>query len=70
MDDGHGGRHMGLLTQIAAEPSIRVCGDGFNDRTVMVKSAGAFYYVFRRDLEDVFGEAGKIPHADKFGLKG
>jgi hypothetical protein len=44
-----GARSMGLLTQITPKPGLRVCGPGFNDRTVQVEFHGLAYYVFRED---------------------
>jgi hypothetical protein len=52
-DDG--GDRMGLLTQIRPDPSIEVCGPGFNDKTVKVNFHGGAYFVFRQDLDLRFG---------------
>jgi hypothetical protein len=45
-----GSQSMGLLTQITPNSELRVCGSGFNDRTVQVEFGGWPYFVFREDL--------------------
>src|SRR5689334_12948004 len=55
-----GSQHSGLITQISAESTIRVRGDGFNERTVMVEAGGLLYYVFRSDLQGLVDMGGGI----------
>jgi hypothetical protein len=45
-----GCENMGLLTQITPNAELRVCGSGFNERTVKVEFEGWPYFVFREDL--------------------
>lgn len=48
--DANGKCRMGLLTQITPDQPIEVCGDGFNEKTVMVRVQEKFYFVFREDV--------------------
>lgn len=48
-----GTSHMGLLTQVTPTSNLQICGDGFNPATVKVRIDGAYYFVFRQDLEDL-----------------
>lgn len=43
---------LGLFTQLPREPSLNVCGEGFNERTVRVTFKGLQYFVFREDLSE------------------
>ena len=42
-----------VLTQLPSKSVLELCGDGFNSRTVQVRSGGATYFVFREDLQIV-----------------
>ncbi|MBV9761192.1 MAG: hypothetical protein JO340_11560 [Acidobacteriaceae bacterium] len=42
---------MGTILQLPAGTQVKVCGDGFNDRTVKVSSEGGYYFLFSEDLE-------------------
>jgi hypothetical protein len=42
---------LGLLSQLGPGVVIEQCGDGFNERTVKVRTNGQVYFVFREDLE-------------------
>jgi hypothetical protein len=42
---------LGMITQLPSGAELIVCGDGFNDRTVKVRWAEGFYFVFLQDLE-------------------
>lgn len=46
-----GSKRIGLLTQVDLSGSIRTCGPGFNDRTVLVRLNDSYYYMFREDLK-------------------
>ena len=41
---------LGTVMQLPFGASIEVCGEGFNDRTVKVRSNDKFYFVFVQDL--------------------
>ena len=45
-----GGMALGGLTQIEAGTLLEICGDGYNERTVKVRSAKEFFCVFGVDL--------------------
>lgn len=42
---------MGTILQLPEGTQVRVCGDGFNERTVKVSWEGGFYFLFAEDLE-------------------
>jgi hypothetical protein len=42
---------LGLLSQLGPGVILEICGDGFDDRTVMVRSNGECYVVFSQDIE-------------------
>lgn len=46
--DGHA--KLGLLSQLAPGTIVEVCGNGFNERTVKVRSSNQYYFVFLEDL--------------------
>lgn len=48
---GHLGK-LGDILQLPPEACVECCGDGYNERTVKVRCAGEFYFVFWRDLDD------------------
>lgn len=41
---------LGLLSQLSAGTEVRLCGDGFNERTIKVRAHGLCYFVFRQDV--------------------
>jgi len=48
---GTGGQsRLGPVMQLPNGSMLDVCGDGFNDRTVKIRSNGKYYFVFRSDL--------------------
>jgi hypothetical protein len=42
---------LGTILQLPEGTQVRVCGDGFNERTVKVAWEGAYYFIFSEDLE-------------------
>lgn len=48
--DDEGNETAGVLTQVNVTPEMKVCGDGFNDRTLKVALNNSTYYVFKQDL--------------------
>lgn len=54
ISDLDGNTRLGMILQLPEGAEVRVCGPGFNERTVKVCWEGGFYYVF---LEDIDGEA-------------
>lgn len=54
-----GNVRMGTILQLPAGTQVRVCGDGFNERTVKVSSEGGYYFLFSEDLEADRGFAAK-----------
>jgi hypothetical protein len=46
-----GRARLGLLSQLGPGTILEQCGDGFNERTVKVRTNGQVYFVFRQDLE-------------------
>ena len=49
-DSGDGPR-LGMITQLPSGAELTVCGEGFNERTVRVRWAEGYYFVFLQDLE-------------------
>jgi hypothetical protein len=47
-DDGTA--KLGLLSQLGAGTEVKICGNGFNERTVKVRAHGSCYFVFRHDV--------------------
>ena len=47
---GHEPR-LGMITQLPQGAELHVCGEGFNERTVRVRWAEGFYFVFLQDIE-------------------
>lgn len=41
---------LGPVLQLPNGSLLDVCGDGFNERTVKIRSNGKYYFVFRSDL--------------------
>jgi hypothetical protein len=48
---GGGKGRLGNVVQLHPGSVLELCGDGYNDRTVKVRSAGSFYFVFLQDLQ-------------------
>ena len=44
---------LGEIVQLQPGTRLDCCGDGYNERTIKVHSAGDFYFVFLQDLIDV-----------------
>lgn len=42
---------LGLLSQLGPGTIVEQCGEGFNERTVKVRTNGQVYFVFRQDWE-------------------
>lgn len=38
------------LTQLPSKSAVEICGDGFNTRTIQVRSGENTYFIFRDDL--------------------
>lgn len=45
-----GGAKLGLLSQLGPGATVEICGKGFNERTVKVRSSHQYYFVFLEDL--------------------
>ncbi len=45
-----GGAKLGLLSQLGPGATVEICGGGFDDRTVKVRSSNHYYFVFLEDL--------------------
>ena len=54
-----GAPRLGLLTQLGSGVTVERCGEGFNERTLMVRASGQYYFVFSQDLELQAGVAAK-----------
>ncbi len=46
-----GEERLGVISQLPRDAHLRVCGDGFNPRTVKVRCLGRYYFVFLQDIE-------------------
>lgn len=46
-----GNTRLGMILQLPEGAEVRVCGEGFNERTVKVCWEGGFYYVFVDDID-------------------
>ena len=51
LPEADGGVRLGTILQLPEGTQVRVCGDGFNERTVKVIWEGTYYFVFWEDLE-------------------
>ena len=51
LPETEGRTRMGTILQLPEGTQVRICGDGFNERTVKVTWEGAYYFVFLEDLE-------------------
>jgi hypothetical protein len=49
--DGPGEPRLGMITQLPEGAELELCGEGFNERTVRVRWAEGFYFVFLQDLD-------------------
>ena len=49
------GARLGQIASVPKGTRLKLCGSGFNERTIKVRSEGRFYFVFLRDLEPVEG---------------
>lgn len=45
-----GGAKLGLLSQLGPGLGVEICGTGFDERTVKVRSSDHYYFVFLEDL--------------------
>ncbi len=43
---------LGPVLQLPNGSLLDVCGDGFNERTIKIRSNGKYYFVFRSDLDN------------------
>ena len=46
-----GGARLGLLSQLGPGSTVEICGSGFDERTVKVRSSNQYYFVFLQDLQ-------------------
>jgi len=46
----NGKARLGPVLQLPSGAQIEVCGEGFNDRMVKIRSNGKYYFAFRSDL--------------------
>lgn len=46
-----GQMQLGLLSSLPQGAEIKICGEGFNERTAKVRCRGCLYFVFLQDLE-------------------
>ena len=51
MPDGTGKLRLSTLIRLPDGAEVKLCGEGYNDRTAKVLWEGATYYVFRDDLQ-------------------
>lgn len=49
--DESGGIHSAGLSELPEGADVALCGEGFNERTVLVRWQGDFFFVYRQDLE-------------------
>ncbi len=45
-----GSARLGAVMQLPSSARVEICGRGFNDRTVKIRSNGHYYFVFWQDL--------------------
>ena len=45
-----GSARLGLLSQLGPGIIVEICGSGFDERTVKVRSSDQYYFVFLQDL--------------------
>ncbi|HXE13143.1 MAG TPA: hypothetical protein VN633_13535 [Bryobacteraceae bacterium] len=58
--DDKGNECAGVLTQVNVTPEMKICGDGFNERTIKISLNDCTYYVFKQDLFYLDSVAGAI----------
>ena len=46
-----GGARFGPVGKLGGGIKVDVCGEGFDPHTLKIHCAGAYYFVFRQDLE-------------------
>ncbi len=46
-----GSAHSGLFTQLPVDAPMEICGAGWSETMILVRSEGLCYMVFRQDLE-------------------
>lgn len=46
----NGQARLGPVLQLPSGAPVEVCGDGFDERTVKIRSNGKYYFAFRSDL--------------------
>ena len=46
---------IGTILQLPEGLQIEVCGEGFNERTVKVRSEGGYFFIFLEDLDPALG---------------
>lgn len=51
ISDLDGQTRLGMILQLPEGAEVRVCGPGFNERTVKVSWEGGFYYIFIEDID-------------------
>lgn len=44
-------KDVGFVSQLPKGAELRICGNGFNTRTVKVEWRGQFYFVFVQDID-------------------
>lgn len=47
---GQDGIRLGAVMQLPSCTRVEICGRGFNERTVKIRSNGHYYFVFWQDL--------------------
>lgn len=58
--DDNGNDRAGAITQVSVTPEMKICGDGFNERTIKIALNNSTYYVFKQDLFYLDSVAGAI----------
>jgi hypothetical protein len=58
-----GGMRLGTILQLPEGTQVRICGEGFNERTVKVSSEGGNYFIFLEDVEPDRTFAARTYHA-------
>ena len=46
-----GSVRLGTILQLPEDTQVRICGEGFNERTVKVIWEGSYFFVFLEDIE-------------------
>lgn len=50
-----GPANMGTILQLPEGLRIEVCGQGFNERTVKVRTEGGYFFIFLDDIDPALG---------------